>query len=509
MGTRILIADDDPIHRRNLEAIVLRMGYRTILADGGASALAFISQRKDIVLMLLDLTMPDMDGFTVLARMREAGILIPVIVLTQSDDLQRVTQAIKLGAVDFVAKPVIFERVQVSIANVLKIDALTHELKRARSSLKAHLTLSDMATKSPEMEKVVTLARRASALDAPLLIEGEPGSGKETLARAICSGGSRWRGPFIPVDCRSLVHDNADEVLFGSTVAHRDADPIKTIGKLAEADGGTLFLDEVGALPRHTQIRLFAAMQSGQSGRYQIGASGEGIVSNARVMASTSRPLADLVDMGRFHAGLYHLLGSFSISMPALRNRFEDIPILLHQFLMSYASEERLGHITGIAPHAMERLKAYHWPGNVRELKNAVYRAVLLCESGELTVGDFSQLDLGLDDAQKTAFRSTRLNLIEAVQAEDEGQRHSGVFIGVNMDGEVRTLAAAEEEMIRFAIAHYDGQISEVARRLGIGRTTLYRKLKEYGIDVASISGKGSEADGDGLDVTLNRAITR
>ncbi len=498
MATRILIADDDPIHRRNLEAIVMRMGYRTILADGGASALSFVSQRKDIVLMLLDLSMPDMDGLTVLRRMREAGNSVPVIVLVQNDDLQPVLQAMKMGAVDFVTKPVAFERVQVSVSNVLKIDALTQEIRRARSSLKAHLTLSDMAIKSSEMERVSILARRASALDAPLLIEGEPGSGKETLARAICSGSVRWRGPFVTVDCRTLTVDNADEVFFGVSTARRDrrdGDALRSLGKLAEADGGTLFLDEVGALPRHTQIKLFAAMQSGQ---FETG--GERTLSNARIMASNSRPLADLVDMGRFHAGLYHLLGSFAIAMPPLRNRPEDIPILLHQFMMRYVSEERMGHIAGITTHALEKLKAYHWPGNVRELKNAVYRAVILCDTGELTAGDFAQIGAG-SEAIRSAQQSARFNLVD----QDSGVTSAGLFSGIDGTGEVRTLAAAEEEMIRFAIAHYDGQISEVARRLGIGRTTLYRKLKEYGIDVASISGKGSGVDEEADITPFNR----
>jgi len=498
MATRILIADDDPIHRRNLEAIVMRMGYRTILADGGASALSFVGQRKDIVLMLLDLSMPDMDGLTVLRRMREAGSSVPVIVLIQNDDLQPVLQAIKMGAVDFVTKPVAFERVQVSVSNVLKIDALTQEIRRARSSLKAHLTLSDMAIKSPEMERVGILARRASALDAPLLIEGEPGSGKETLARAICSGSVRWRGPFVTVDCRTLTVDNADEVFFGVSTARRDrrdGDALSSLGKLAEADGGTLFLDEVGALPRHTQIKLFAAMQSGQ---FETG--GERALSNARIMASNSRPLAELVDMGRFHAGLYHLLGSFAVTMPPLRNRPEDIPILLHQFMMRFVSEERMGHITGIATHALEKLKAYHWPGNVRELKNAVYRAVILCDTGELTAGDFAQIGAG-SEAARSAQQSARFNLVD----QDLGVTSAGLFSGIDGTGEVRTLAAAEEEMIRFAIAHYDGQISEVARRLGIGRTTLYRKLKEYGIDVASISGKGSGGEEEADITPFNR----
>ncbi|MFQ0815658.1 Fis family transcriptional regulator [Brucella anthropi] len=501
MATRILIADDDPIHRRNLEEIVMRIGYRTILADGGTSALGFVSQRKDIVLMLLDLAMPDMDGLTVLRRMRAAGDAVPVIVLVQNDDLRPVLQAMKLGAVDFVTKPVASERVQVSIANVLKIDALTQEIRRARSSLKAHLALSDMATKSPEMERVAVLARRASALDAPLLIEGEPGSGKETLARAICSGGARWRGPFVTVDCRTLTMEDADEIFFGVSTARRDRrdnDALRSLGKLAEADGGTLFLDEVGALPRHTQIKLFAAMQSGQ---FETGGSGERTLSNARIMASNSRPLADLVHMGRFHAGLYHLLGSFAVTMPPLRNRLEDIPILLHQFMMRYVSEERMGHITGITTYALEKLKAYHWPGNVRELKNAVYRAVLLCETGELTAADFAQIRAGAE-AARAGQQSARFNLVD----HDPGMSGStGVFSGVDGAGEVRTLAAAEEEMIRFAIAHYDGQISEVARRLGIGRTTLYRKLKEYGIDVASISGKGMGIEEEGGTTPFNR----
>ncbi len=235
-----------------------------------------------------------------------------------------------------------------------------------------------------------------------------------------------------------------------------------------------------------------------QSGQFESG--GERTLSNARIMASNSRPLADLVDMGRFHAGLYHLLGSFAVAMPPLRNRPEDIPILLHQFMMRFVSEERMGHITGITTHALEKLKAYHWPGNVRELKNAVYRAVILCDTGELTAGDFAQIGAG-SESMRPAQQSARFNLVD----QDPGVTSAGLFSGIDGAGEVRTLAAAEEEMIRFAIAHYDGQISEVARRLGIGRTTLYRKLKEYGIDVASISGKGSGAEEEAGITPFNR----
>ncbi len=240
-----------------------------------------------------------------------------------------------------------------------------------------------------------------------------------------------------------------------------------------------------------------------QSGQFEAGGGGERTLSNARIMASNSRLLADLVSMGRFHAGLYHLLGSFAVTMPPLRNRLEDIPILLHQFMMLYVSEERMGHITGITTHALEKLKTYHWPGNVRELKNAVYRAVLLCETGELTAADFAQIGAGMN--RQGRHSSPRGSLVDH---DPSVSASAGLFSGIDGAGEVRTLAAAEEEMIRFAIAHYDGQISEVARRLGIGRTTLYRKLKEYGIDVASISGKGSGDEDEGEATPFNRAAS-
>jgi DNA-binding NtrC family response regulator len=219
-------------------------------------------------------------------------------------------------------------------------------------------------------------------------------------------------------------------------------------------------------------------------------------------MASTTQPLNDLVHMGRFHPGLGQLLGSFTLPVPALRNRQEDIAVLLHHFTMRFASEERRGHITGVAPHVLERLKTYDWPGNVRELKNAVFRAVLLCETRELTMADFGELVSNTDSWTGASYTGPRTAMPVGVAS---GKVTPGVISGVNAEGEVRTLAAAEEEMIRFALAHYDGQISEVARRLGIGRTTLYRKLKEYGIDVTSISGRGFDDGHDGDNTPFRR----
>ncbi|MCL7999027.1 sigma-54 dependent transcriptional regulator [Brucella sp. 21LCYQ03] len=509
MSTRILIADDDPIQCRNLEAAVLRMGYRTILADGGISALGFVTSRKDIALVLLDLTMPDMDGSAVLIKMREAGLNIPVIALVNDDDMDKAMQAIKLGAVDFLTKPAVYERMQISLANVFKLDSLAHQLQRNRSNEKSHILLSDLVTKSTEMEKVVGLARRVIHLETPLLIEGEIGVGKETLARAISSEGARWHGPFIGIDCRVLTNQNADEMLFGKRDAHAalkfSSAPIQVAGKFAEAEGGTLFLDEVGALPYRTQLRLFETIQAQQ---FSMGSDSNLSLSDTRIIASNSHSLVELVHMGRFHPGLYHLISSYLICIPPLRDRIKDIPSLAHQFFMRFVSEERLGHITGISPSVLENLKSYQWPGNVRELKNAIYHAVLLCDEHTLTIRDFQHMDLGNLYAVPNNVRVDEKNA--KVRSSDQLQKSFGsnLISGTTPEGEVRTLAATEEEMIRLAITRYDGHISEVARRLGIGRTTLYRKLKEYGIDVALLSGRG-QYDQNGEDHGMRMRILR
>lgn len=496
MSTRILIADNDPIQRRSIETAVLRMGHRTILADGGISALGLVAHHKDIALILLDLSMPDMDGCTVLMKMRKAGINIPVIALVQSDEAENAMRAIRLGALDFMTKPVACERMQITVANAFKLDSLSQELKRSRLSQKPHILLSDLVMKSSEMEKVATLARRVMSLDTPLLIQGEFGTGKETLARAISSGGTRWQGPFVSVDCRSIAKVNANDVLFGRSDAGSDqifgAQPVQMAGKLAEAQGGTVFFDEISALPYRTQLRLFETMQE------SLSASGDHVFSDTRIIASNSHSLIELVHMGRFHPGLHQLISSFLINMPPLRDRNDDISILAHQFLMHFASEERLGHITGITPYALESLKAHDWPGNVRELKNAIYHAVLSCDEHALSIHDFRHM--------RGSGRKASLPDVQAFSSiENYG---SGAISGITPEGEVRTLAATEEEMIRFAIAHYDGQISEVARRLGIGRTTLYRKLKEYGIDVASVSSRADDDVAAPNEAIIRRVLT-
>ncbi|WP_420960980.1 sigma-54-dependent transcriptional regulator [Brucella sp. IR073] len=496
MAGPILIVDDDPVQRRLLEAAVLRMGYRTILADGGQAALGLLRYRKEISLVILDLVMPDMDGFTILKRMREGGVSVPVIVQTAQGGLDTVITAMRLGAFDFVVKPVSPERLQVSIGNALKLGALEGEIKRIRHSAEGRLTFRDLAARSEAMERVVKLGQKAAASNIPILIEGESGVGKEMLARAIQGSGERRGKPFITVNCGAIPDNLAESILFGHEKGAFTGATEKHLGKFVEADGGTLFLDEVGELSPELQVKLLRAVQEGEVD--PIG-SKKPVKVDIRLISATNRNLIDLVKSGQFREDLFYRLHVFPISLPPLRKRSEDIPVLVRHFLARFTAEEGRPHIKGIAPSALALLAAYDWPGNIRQLENAVFRAVVLCEGTELTADDFPQIQAlagGLAGERPPLAQQAGREPPQPMAESQAGAEKFGQVQGLDGRGHVRPLAEMEEAMIRLAIAHYGGQMSEVARRLGIGRSTLYRKLKDYGID----AGGGNEAAEDSSD---------
>ena len=324
MISTILIADDDPVQRRLLEATVRRFGYDPRWWIAGEAALARLEAagRSSIDLLILDLVMPDLDGMGVLGRMRERKIGVPVIVQTAHGSIEAVISAMRAGAHDFVVKPVGAERLQVSIKNALRTDALEEEIRRINRRTSGTLGFKDLVSKSEEMTRVIRLGERAARSTIPVLIEGESGVGKEVVARAIQGASDRRGKPFVTVNCGALPENWSRSILFGHEKGAFTGATEKHAGKFVEANGGTLFLDEIGELPPETQVKLLRALQEGEID--PIGAK-RSVRVDIRLISATNQNLIELVRQGRFREDLYYRLNVFPITMPALRARRGDI----------------------------------------------------------------------------------------------------------------------------------------------------------------------------------------
>src|SRR5712692_2474916 len=456
MAERVLIVDDDPVARRLVENIVSRAGFEPVTAEGGDAALALLTSGERVDCVVLDLVTPDLDGLGVLARMRQAGIDVPVIVQTAHGGIDNVVSAMRAGAADFVVKPVGAERLQVSLRNALATSALAGELSRLKRSRSGTLTFKDIVTRSPRMLAILHTAEKAAASTIPVLIEGESGVGKELIARAIHGSGERRAKPFVAVNCGAIPENLVESVLFGHEKGAFTGATERHVGKFVEASGGTLFLDEVGELPLPAQVKLLRAIQEGEV--EPVGAKRPAKI-DVRLISATNRDLIADVKAGRFREDLFYRLHVFPITVPALAERPEDIPELTRHFLIRFAAEEGK-RIKTISAEALALLSNHRWPGNVRQLENAIFRAVVLAEGDEVGVAEFPQI---------------------AAQIAGPPQMPVAALTLLDGDGEVRPLDEVETEVIRFAIAHYRGQMSEVARRLQIGRSTLYRKLDNVG----------------------------
>ena len=490
MSECVLIVDDDPVQRRLLEAMVQRFGYQVLTAEGGDAAVRRLTgpEATPIDGVVLDLVMPDLDGLGVLARMRDAGCDIPVIVQTAHGGIDNVVSAMRAGAVDFVIKPASAERLQVSLRNALCARALAGELQRIKRKHDGTLTIADIVTRSSAMQPVLRAAEKAAASAIPVLIEGESGTGKELLARAIHGSGARQARPFVAVNCGAIPENLVESILFGHEKGAFTGATDKHTGKFVEADGGTLFLDEVGELPLPAQVKLLRALQEGEvepvGGR-------KALKVDVRIISATHRDLIADVKAGRFREDLFYRLHVFPVSVPPLRRRPEDIPELARHFLARIAAEEGK-RVRALSGEALALLRAFRWPGNVRQLENAIFRAVVLADGEEIGVNEFPQVAAQVDpEAIDNTLVVEPSPAMAASWPDAETEAASAPPLTtsapslrlIDMKGNVRPLEEMEAEVIRFAIAHYRGQMSEVARRLKIGRSTLYRKLETLSLD--------------------------
>jgi DNA-binding NtrC family response regulator len=486
MAATILIADDDAVQRRLLENMVQRCGYQTIVVESGDAAMTVLAdEMRSVDAVVLDLVMPGLDGLGVLSKMREMDLHIPVVVQTAHGGIDNVVSAMRAGAHDFVVKPVGIERLQVSLRNALDASALKGELQRIRHSREGRLTFKDIVTRSEAMQNVLAMGKKAAASAIPVLIEGESGVGKELVARAIHGSSDRASKPFVTVNCGAIPDNLVESILFGHEKGAFTGATERHAGKFVEASGGTLFLDEVGELPLTAQVKLLRALQQGEveavGGRKPVKV-------DVRIISATNRNLLNHVKAGHFRDDLFYRLHVLPLTIPPLRTRREDIPHLLRHFLARFSAEENRA-IARVSADAMARLVHADWPGNVRQLENAVYRAVVLSDGEELRADDFPAVNggaLGPDAIPEieplTLAQPARVAAHEAPIAPAQSAPAflpHGTLQMLDEHGECRPLEEVEAEIIRFAIAHYRGQMSEVARKLKIGRSTLYRKMDD------------------------------
>jgi DNA-binding NtrC family response regulator len=495
MAATILIADDDAVQRRLVENMVQKCGYETAVVESGDAAVEFLAgpDGQGIDALVLDLVMPGLDGMGVLAKIREAGLNLPVIVQTAHGGIDNVVSAMRAGAHDFVVKPVGIERLQVSLRNALNTSALKGELQRIRHSREGRLTFSDVITRSEAMAGVLRTAQKATSSSIPVLIEGESGVGKELFARAIHGSGERKSKPFVAVNCGAIPDNLVESILFGHEKGAFTGATERHMGKFVEAHGGTLFLDEVGELPLTAQVKLLRALQEGMveavGGRKPVKV-------DVRIISATNRRLLDLVKGGQFREDLFYRLHVLPLTIPPLRMRREDIPHLLRHFVARFSAEENRP-ITGISGEAMTQLSQLDWPGNIRQLENAVYRAVVMSDGDQLELADFpqaaAQAPATIPHAEPLIVApSTAPAMVSGNDIPIAPLPAAGSLAMLTSAGEVRPLEELESEIIRFAISHYRGQMSEVARRLKIGRSTLYRKLDEAAANEADNDAQAS-----------------
>jgi DNA-binding NtrC family response regulator len=481
MTKSVLVVDDDPTQRRLIQAVLEREGLVVAHAESGEQAIDRLAAGGVADVIMLDLVMPGLGGLATLKELRARGFGQPVVVLTATGGIDTVVQAMQAGARDFFVKPASPERIMVSIRNALEMGDLKGEVDRLKKRSAGKITFDDLIGASPAMAQVKRLGERAAKSLIPILILGESGVGKEVIARAVHGASERAGKPFVAVNCGALPENLVESILFGHEKGSFTGAVDKHLGKFQEASGGTLFLDEVGELPLDMQVKLLRALQEGEID--PVG-SKRPVRVDARIISATNRDLAQQVAEARFREDLYYRLNVFPIEAPSLRERRVDIPALVEHFVRRFNVEEGK-RVVGATAETLALLCAHEWPGNVRQLENAVYRAIVLADAPYLQPYDFpavSGLKAPPAEHEGVGGLTHHTGVPSAQQLIDELPADSPVRI-LDERGHLRTLEDIERDLIQLAIEIYSGHMSEVARRLGIGRSTLYRKVREQGLE--------------------------
>ncbi len=445
----VWVVDDEPAIRELLNVIVSTAGYDVETFSGGAEVLACADPAPGAV--LLDLMMPEVDGVAVLKELKRRHPTLPVIILTAVTEISRAVEVTKLGAYDYLVKPIDQERLKTTLHRALSHATLTEEVVRLKSELGEQFHMKNIIGSSAAMRRVYEQIEKVSNSDITVFVSGESGTGKELVAKAIHYGSLRSDGPFIDVNCAAIPEGLQESELFGHEKGAFTGALATHPGKFEQAAGGTIFLDEVGEMSPSAQARLLRVLQ--ERCLQRVGGT-KTINLDVRVISASNRDLESMVANSSFRQDLFYRLVVFPIELPPLRQRSEDIPLLVEHFIKKYARDALTG-VTGIQPGAMEALRDHTWPGNVRELENVIHRSLLLADGPAIGIEDLPT-GLGAD-------------------ADGPGSDSSApISVAMSLD-------ELEKAAIEKALKRHGGNLSDVARQLGIGRSTLYRKLEQYG----------------------------
>ena len=438
---RILVVDDELVVRDSLGKWFTSEGYDAYGASGARDALEVI-QRREFDVALLDIKMPGMDGMELQARLKEADPDLTVIIMTGYASVETAVQALKRGAYDYITKPVDPDELSHLVSNALEHKRASREVARLRQDLQEIAPGTELIGRSPAIKKVTELIEMVAPTEATVLITGESGTGKEVVARAIHAAGPRRFMPMVTIHCGALTETLLESELFGHEKGAFTGAQYRKKGKFEVADGGTVFLDEISDISLKTQTDLLRVLQEHEIVR--VGGN-QPIKVDFRCIAATNKNLDALVKAGSFRPDLFYRLHVFSIDLPPLRDRREDIPLLVNYFLNKFCLATSRP-VPQVAPEALDVLVRHDWPGNVRELENAVERALVVCRGSEIKASDFS---FQFDSLEPAAGR---------------------------------TLDDVERAHIERVLRETQHNMSRAARVLDIDRTTLYNKLKRYGL---------------------------
>ena len=442
----VLVVDDEPQLLGVLRDALTHFGYRVTCAASGTKGLAAI--RSELFdLAIIDIRMPDMSGLDLLREIKKHDDPIEVIVMTGYPTISSAVEALKEGAYDYLSKPLILDELDQVMRRVIERRFLRGEVSSLRTRLGEELTFNELIGASTAMARVKDVIGKVAVTDSPVLIEGESGTGKELVAASIHRLSSRSKGPFIPVNCSAIPQDLLDSEFFGHVRGAFSGTVADALGLFRGANQGTIFLDEIAELPPALQVKLLRVLQEmqvrpvGSTKAYPV---------DVRVIAATNRNLEQAMTEGTFRQDLFYRLNVVRITLPPLRDRRDDIQVLVTHFLRRFNRRFRR-EVNGIAPDALAVLTAYTFPGNVRELENLIERAFAMGAREQITIADLPSLTV----------RAAGLPAIS--------------------DRSLPTLAEVEKDLILRALAVLDSDKEEAARALGISRRTIYRRLKEYG----------------------------